>query len=93
MKKPKVIKAWAVVNDCNPLDDPSFAPTSTFAHMKVGEEIETAYHFELYWREEEARKRKAWINKPDQKYYKILPVEIRILPSRKSAKPRRKPKA
>jgi hypothetical protein len=80
MKKPKVIKAWAVylphfhvtasVLTLNQLQRPCKSiwntKTDALAHAKKYENDQPA---------------------------KVVPVEIRILPSRKSAKPRRAPKA
>jgi hypothetical protein len=74
MAKYKKVKAWAVMNKEDGM------PTAGISWG--GKEKETALYIETYFFREFALMRKSWINKPDQKYYKVVACTI-LLPEGK----------
>lgn len=66
--KVKKVKAWAVV------DKEREMPICGM--IFGGENKDTIRYFNIYFWRHEALKRKSWINKPDQKDYKVVPITI-----------------
>jgi hypothetical protein len=71
-RKVKKIKAWAVVGKEN-------NPTIQLCSGGEKSRLKYAWYFDIFTERKWAVIRKSWINKFEQKDYKIAPIEIKVL--------------